>query len=486
MEQFPSETDVIVIGSGATGLVAGLTAAENGARVIVFEKQRSFGGTSNFFEGTFAVESAMQRQRYITVTCDQAFKSVMEATHWKANPRLVKAIISESPKTVSWLQQQGVEFTDATINMPESPRTYHVIRGKGEAVIKTLVTRAKQQGIRLFSSAPVKRIVKSNDRITGVIIDRDGDEVPVRAKAVIIASGGYANNKEWVKKYTGFDLGVNLAVVGNTEKTGDGIRMAFELGAAEEGIKTLELYRVGPVGPDFAMGCQIEFAATQPDLWVSPAGERFCDESIGFYDTFVGNANARFPEGYSFSIFDESIKRRMIEKGVDKNVSINYLPGSRPLALETELTAAFERGTTEVFAADTVEELAGKIGCEPSILKATLDDYNRFCDQGYDELFGKDRRYLWPLREPNYYAVRTRTVFLGTMGGIRINHHAEVIDKKGRPIPGLYAGGFDAGGMYGDSYPMKTASGLASAFAMNSGRIAGRNAANYVRNPAGE
>ena len=82
------------------------------------------------------------------------------------------------------------------------------------------------------------------------------------AKAVIIASGGYANNKEWIKKYTGFDLGVNLVPVGNVDKMGDGIRMAWEAGAAEEGKSLLELYRVGPMGPEFAMGGQIETAVT--------------------------------------------------------------------------------------------------------------------------------------------------------------------------------------------------------------------------------
>jgi fumarate reductase flavoprotein subunit len=151
----------------------------------------------------------------------------------------------------------------------------------------------------------------------------------------------------------------------------------------------------------------------------------------------------------------------------------------KPLELDKEIKAAMGRGTTEVFAADTIKELAVKMGCNPVVFKSTVEEYNRCCEQGYDDLFGKDRRYLRPLREPNYYSVRARTVFLGTMGGIRINKKAEVIDKKDKPVPGLYAGGFDAGGMYGESYPIKTASGLASAFALNSGRIAGKNTLKY-------
>ncbi len=94
-------------------------------------------------------------------------------------------------------------------------------------------------------------------------------------------------------------------------------------------------------------------------------------------------------------------------------------------------------------------------------------------------MFAKDRRFLRPLVGPRFYAVRGRAVFLGTMGGIKVNERLEVLDKK-VVIPGLYAGGFDAGGMYGDSYPIKSSSGLASAFALNSGRIAGRSALKYL------
>lgn len=397
----PQDTEVVVIGSGASGLAAALTAAEAGVRVIVLEKQRSLGGTSNFFEGTFAVESDMQRERYITYSRDEAFRNIMEYSHWRANPRLVRAVVNESAATISWLKGQGVEFTDATINMPNAPRTYHVVKGKGEALVKALVMRLKEKGVNVLVSAQAKRILKQEDKITGIVCELDGEEALIKAKAVIVASGGYVNNKEWIKKYSGFDLGVNIIPIGNVDKMGDGIRMAFEVGATDEGLGLLELYRVGPVGPEFAMGCQIEFAATQPDLWVTPWGERFCDESIGFYDSTVGNANARFKEGYTYSIFDDSIIERMIKNGVDKNVAIQNPPGSRPLDIEREMNAAFERGSTDVFGANSIESLAEKMGIDPLTLKATIDEYNLYCEKGHDDLFAKDPKFLWPLRVQN-------------------------------------------------------------------------------------
>ncbi len=481
MSVIPAEVDVVIIGSGFTGLAAAITLAEGGAKVVVFEKQRSLGGTSNFIHGTFAVESDMQRERFINFTRDDAFKSIMDYSHWIANPRLVRAIVNEAGATIGWLQQQGVVFTEATINIPNAPLTYHVVKGKGEAVIKAMVVSAKNRGVEIIAETAVTGLLKEGGRISGVIVDDDGEEVEVAAKAAVVATGGFANNKEWIKKYTGYDLGVNLIPIGNTGKMGDGIRMAWEAGAAEEGVTTLELFRVAPIGPEFATWNDIEIAGAQPDLWVTARGERFCDESVSFWDTLVGNANAKYGKsGYTFSLMDDSILNDMIKRGIDNSVGMDFMPGYKPVNVFKEIQVALDNGTTEVFAADSIEELAGKIGADPAVLQATIDEYNQYCADKYDALFAKDLRYLRPLKGPRYYAVRGRTVFLGTMGGIRVNGNMEVLDKKDMVIPGLYAGGFDAGGMYGDSYPIKGSSGLASAFAFNSGRIAGKSALAYL------
>jgi fumarate reductase flavoprotein subunit len=474
------EVDLVVIGSGVSGLAAAVTAAEGGANVIVFEKQRSLGGTSNFFDGMFAVESNMQRERYIDYSRDQAFQNIMEYSHWRANARLVRAFVNETAETIAWLQNMGVEFKDATINMPDAPRTYHVVNGQGAAVVKALATKAKELGVAIKLAAPVKNILREGNQITGVIAEENNADIRIKAKAVFIGSGGYANNKQWIKKYAGFDLDVNVVPIGNTDKMGDGIRMAWEVGAAEEGMGLLELFRVGPIGPEHPMKNQIEFIAQQPDLWVNPCGERFCDEGIAFYDTSVGNANARYKEGYTFSVFDDSIKQRILEKGIERGIAMENPPGTRPTDFDKELSIALEKGSTDVFVADSVEELAGKMGVNPDELKATVDEYNGFCEKGHDDLFAKDPKYLRSLKGPKFYAVKARTVFLGTLGGIKINQNIEVVDKKGKVIPGLYAGGFDAGGMWGDSYSIRSSSGAAASFATNSGRIAGKNVLKFI------
>ena len=480
MDQHQLDADVIVIGSGAAGLAAANAAAEENATVTLFEKQPSLGGTSNFFHGTFAVESAMQKEQYIAYSKEQAFKNYMEFNHWLVNAALVRALINKSADTIEWLKNYGVVFNAVTINLPDAPRTYHVIKGAGEACIKALTLRAKEQGVKIRLSAPVLKIVKQDGRISGVVVEIDGEGIQVACKAVIIATGGYANNKAWIKKYAGMELDRNIVPIGNTGKMGDGIRMAWEMGAASEGMGVLHMLRGGPFGPEFPFMSVVETAAIQPILWVNPRGERFCDEGIATDDTFTGNVNTRFKDGYSFCLFDDSIKQKFMEEGVYRGMGTAVLPGHTLPDLDIEFQHLLSLNTKELFAANCIEALAEKMEVDPGTLKKTIEQYNQFCDKGRDEEFAKDQKFLDPLTGPTFYAVRARTGFLGTMGGIRVNHKTEAVDAYDNPIPGLYATGLDMGGLHAESYSMKASSGAASAFALNSGRIAGANAANFV------
>jgi len=481
MSETPMQADVVVVGSGVSGLAAALEAARGGARVAVFEKQPSIGGTSNFFEGIFAVGSAMQKEKYIAYSPDQAFKNFMEYNHWRVDARLVRSLINRSADTINWLITRGVEFLEVTINMPDAPRTYHVVKGRGEAVVKALALSAKEEGVAIRVASSVKQILKGERGPSAVLVESDGKDMEVACKAVVIASGGYANNAEWIKKYAGLELGRSLFPMGNLGKMGDGIRMAWEMGAAAEGMGVLHLIRVAPFSPEFPFMNTVEGAAIQPVLWVDPKGERFCDEGIAYYDTSLGNVNSRYPQGYTFCLFDDTIKQHFIEKGVFRGMGTVVPPGCKLHDLNEQLEHLLALNSKEFFGANSIEELAVKMEVDPQVLKTTVDQYNTFCAHRYDAEFAKDPEYLLPLHGARFYAAKARTCFLGTMGGVKINHRTEAVDQCGFPIPGLYAVGLDAGGLHAESYSMRDTSGIASAFAIISGRVAGDNAAKYVK-----
>jgi fumarate reductase flavoprotein subunit len=127
------------------------------------------------------VESRFQKARYVDYTRDKAFKAIIEYGHWRANPRLVRAIVNESGPTIDWLEKHGVEFGDVTINMVDAPQVYHIVKGDGAAAIKALVDSARKLGIEIFLGTPVKQIIKSGGKVAGVVGVGEEDDVLVQA-----------------------------------------------------------------------------------------------------------------------------------------------------------------------------------------------------------------------------------------------------------------------------------------------------------------
>ena len=476
-------TDIVVIGAGVSGLVAGLAAAEGGARVTLLEKRNSPGGTLNHPGGSagfFAVESRMQRRRYNPLTRDMAFKTIMEFSHWKANPRLARSLVDRSAQTVEWLQERGVEFTDESpVGMfTGSHFTQHFVKGGGAALLKVLLEKSNERGVQIILEASAQRITKESERIGAVVAaDGSGKSMQVSAKAVIIATGGYGNNKEMIRKYTGFDLGQDLFVARDVGLTGDGLRMAWDLGAAEEGLGILILNFTIP-GPGVA-GTELDVIKRQPYLLINRHGRRFCDETVVTNWPYGGNAIAKQKGRTAFLIFDGNTVKYMEQEGLDHGNVTTHVPSSRLVNFDGRVRSVIDAGNTNVFIAESLKDLADQMGVPPKALEETVKEYNRFCEKGHDDLFAKNPKFLQPVREPNFYAFRMVPFFLSTLGGIKINEKMEVLSKEEEVIPGLYATGNDSAGLYGDTYDLWLPA-TAFGFAINSGRIAAENALNYI------
>jgi fumarate reductase flavoprotein subunit len=150
--------------------------------------------------------------------------------------------------------------------------------------------------------------------------------------------------------------------------------------------------------------------------------------------------------------------------------------------LDADIKSANDEGRDDACMADSIAELANKMKVDAAVLQQTIDEYNRGCDKGHDDLFAKNPRFLRPVRQPRFYAFRCSPGGYGTIGGIRINERAEVIDKDSEAIPGLYAAGDCANGTHTYDYSLVYILwGSTLSFAINSGRIAGENAAKYVK-----
>jgi fumarate reductase flavoprotein subunit len=192
---------------------------------------------------------------------------------------------------------------------------------------------------------------------------------------------------------------------------------------------------------------------------------------------YVGNALAEQPDQMMYSIFDENSKKFVKEKGIDFGMGVYVPTGTKLVNVDKDIKRGMDNG--QVFVADSVRELAEKINVAPKALEATVNEYNKLCDKGQDDLFGKPSKYLYPVRAARFYAIRGYASATGTIGGVKINHKAEALDKDYKVIPGLYVAGNDAGGFYGDSYEA-TSSGGTMGFAINTGRIAGENALDFI------
>ncbi|MBW1893791.1 MAG: FAD-dependent oxidoreductase [Deltaproteobacteria bacterium] len=466
--------DIAIIGAGGAGLPAAVTAAYGGASVIVFEKMAAIGGAANMAEGIFAVESNIQRRENVGLTKDQAFKLHMEYSHWRVNPSLVRVIIDRSAETIEWLMAQGAKICEPRALYPDSLRTWHTLEGYGKTITKALYEKAKEAGVQVLLKTPAKKLVLDEEgRISGVIAeDKNGNTIKANVKAVIISDGGFGNNMEMLQKYT--NAGPDIIHYGGKGPNGDGIQMAWEIGAAAEGTDVLQ--RGMPMVRGEMGITRLNTLLSQPYLWVNQWGERFFDE--GTYEfPFVGNAIAKQANQIMYIIFDDHTKKYMKEVGIDFGAGV-YVPIATKLDnIDAELQRGIDKG--EAYVAETIDQLASMIDINGEKLVATVEKYNGFCSKGHDDQFAKNPKFLHPVKTPEFYAIRACPTLVGTVGGIKINSKTEVLNKKDVAIPGLYASGNCAGGMYGDTYDAVT-SGLTISFAVSSGRIGSENALRYI------
>lgn len=476
------ETEIVVIAAGPSGLSAAVQAAEDGAEVIVLEKAAAVGGAANMGMGPLGIGTKYQKQNMIDISVEKAFNMFMEYTHYNVDARLVKRYFEQSADSIEWLEDMGVEFEGAFRYFPKSEATWHIVKtdqGIGPRAAsfmnKALYARAQELGVKVLLETPAKKILMEDEKTAGVLAeDKDGNEITITCKAVIICTGGAGCNKQFIQEETGYRHGEDMFNFAIPGIMGDGLRMAWEAGADKLPVRIEQAAALE--GVDNLPG-SVGNVMSQPNLLVNIQGKRVMNEDHMQNATYLSNVVSHQKGRVCFSIIDSSIAKYYMRNGVD-NVSL-VRPDPDVSDFKEGIRMAKDNGNEGLFIADSIEELAKLTGIDADNLLDTVDNYNDFCDS-VDEEFFKPKKYLRPLIKAPYYAARVRPGGYGTVGGIRINDNCEACDREFEPVPGLYAAGADACNIYDDSY-MFLLPGNSMGFAVNTGRIAGMSAAEYVK-----
>lgn len=493
------ETQVVIVGSGASGMTAALSAAEKGVKVIVVEQAESYGGTALMgAEGFFAIESSQQKESGDTTTVDDMYKWFMNYTHQNSYGPLTRAFLDISGSTVDWVGQYGNPVTlmeNTQLAHENQVKTYHKFDDK-KVGFKNWYDNMINMGVEVIFSTKVTELIEENGKVVGVIgIKKDGGKLTVKADAVILSTGGYAANAEMVEKYIGLAPGeYDLMTSGST---GEGIKMAMDMGSGTYGID-LGAYHGAmlPMGNSFTFG---SIMMTPAPIWIDRTGSRFCNEDIVYDFALWGNAaykaggdywavidsaslNKFATEGCSFT--HSFMKTTLVDQALDKSVFPSVVRAPIDVAADPEIVANLEKACKDeewAIKAETIEELSEKIGVPVERLRSTIEKYNESVAEGKDTLYGKDSQYLkYSIEEGPFYALNPKVLFEGSIGGITTNEKLEVLRVDWSTIPGLYATGNNVGMIYDGSYPVLE--GVTLGFAVNSGRLAGNNAADMILN----
>ncbi|MEY8293656.1 FAD-dependent oxidoreductase [Limosilactobacillus caviae] len=476
--------DVIVVGSGAAGMAAGLTAVQDGHSVLLLEKGRTTGGSTNYTEGLFAINSYLQKEKGIEIKATDVLSEEVNYSKYKADSRIWRNYINSSAENVQWLHDQGVEY-EGVQAMGAGEATWHIYKGMGFGVIHdALQPKFKQNGGEVLTLACAVNLVKKSDGTFEVTIkdNKTKERYKVETRAVVLATGGYLNNPRLIKEETSYDVR-RLVPVSSGKGTGDGLEMAWHIGAQKNGLGMAMLfggYLKDEDEPSYKMmpSQMNTVAGQQPLLWVNENGERFVNEEVVYNFSLAGNA--LYTQSNVFSILDQAVIDRMINKGNFMGLGIYVRRGQKMDKLQEELDQAIAAKKSFIFKADTISDLARQMGVPEDKLQATITRYNDFADKGTDDDFGKDPQYLQKVTTGPFYGFKLNVGAFCTMGGLKVSPANEVLDNNYLPIKGLYAAGNDASGLVGDTYGPNMP-GTCVGYAFYSGRNAAHNINEYLK-----
>ncbi len=484
--------DVIVVGGGNAALSAALSAREHGARVLVLERApfEKRGGNSAFTGGGFRMvhhgaedikkivpdltQDEIDRTDFGEYSVETYLDDLFRITQYNIDPQLAEVIVLNSTDTVQWLRTRGVRF------VPNYGRQAYNVNGRfkffggvviyanggGVGLVESLYDACDKHGIEIRYNARALSLLRTNETIEGVMANIDGIEQNIRARSVVLASGGFEANREWRARYLG--PGWDLAKVRGTRyNTGDGIQMALAAGAQSygqwSGCHSVAWERnASEFGDDD--GHHTGYRHSYPfGIMVNSEGRRFLDEGADFRNyTYAkyGKIVLEQPGSFAWQVFDAQVAHLLRDE--------YKLRGATKVKADTlaELAAKMQDVSVQNF----VEEVEAY---NASIKKDVTFDPN--IKDGRTTVGLKFNKTNWAntLEKAPFEAYSVGCGITFTFGGLKIDETTHVLTIENRPLPGLFAAGELVGGLYYFNYPGSTGLMAGAVF----GRIAGREAA---------
>lgn len=460
------DVDVLVVGSGAAGLAAALSAREAGAgSVLIAESEGVVGGSSRLSGGlTMGAGTRYQKALGIDDDADSLFRDYLQLNQWKVETAVVRRLCERAGPAVEWLGDLGVEFYDQLVfGGDERVPRVHCPVGRGQAVVDVLARHCRDRGVEIALGRRVDRLLMEGDAVTGVGV---GDDT-ITAGAVVVATGGFGNDPQKLARHYPSAAATEWAwYIGADGSRGDHLDLAAQVGAQitghDRGLRLLHA--------DFAR----IYEAYLPGwlVLVNQDGRRFCDETApyGIMDGLIQEQGA-----LAYAVFDQAALDEATAAGVARYKQA--VPGSTKRQSphwNADIVAAMV-AAGKVQRASTIGALADSLGLPAETLQATVDRVNDSVEAQEDRDYLKDPSFLQRIASGPFYGaqIRPATVCF-TACGLRIDRDARVLHESGRVVPGLLAAGESAGGVIGPRY---VGSGNSYASCVTFGRIAGASAA---------
>jgi fumarate reductase flavoprotein subunit len=451
--------DLIVVGAGMAGVCTALEGALRGGKVLLLEKTGMFGGSTRMCGGAFAFAGTeVQKENNISDSAELLEEDLLKAGKYRNDKALVHTYAQRQYEAYQWLQSLGIVFDQVSLSGSQSvPRNHNV---DPVATLETLHAHGLKAGVEYRANAAVERLIAQGPAqrpvVAGVVL-QTGERLPAR-RGVVLTTGGFSRSAEMVERFVPHLRAARP--MGGYGNTGDGLKMAWALGA--------DLRDMGTAKGSFGAPAQApsrDVEASLPRLIsamyrgaivVNKKGRRFVDESISYKD--IGDRCLEQPDCTGIQVFDQGV-----------------MDQSAPLPTVVNFKAALQAGMIKQ--ADSIRELARVLDVDADTLAETVERYNAACDGKQEDEFGRrslSTGYGKPTRIERgpFYGYPCTTGLTSTYCGLVTDPDSRVLNVYGEPIDGLYASGELMGGFHGESYM----SGSSLAKGCIFGRIAAQHA----------